>query len=313
MAAGASRYRESTTSSKDIFMKFMRVGPRYEEKPIVESNGTHYDISEIVRDIDPEFWSHDGPGAVAEALSNNSLPEVSIEGLRIGAPISAPSAVICIGQNYAAHAAESGADAPEQPIIFFKTPNTICGPFDAVGIPPQAQKFDWEVELCVVIGTEAAYLESREQARSVIGGFLVANDLSEREYQAEHSGGQWSKGKCIKDSMPLGPFLVTADAIDPQSVRISSWVNGEQRQDSNTSDMIFPVDDLVWRLSQYMQLEPGDIISTGTPEGVALSGKFPYLKPGDVSEVEIEGLGRQRQEYFQITVPEGAGAFQFRQ
>jgi 2,4-diketo-3-deoxy-L-fuconate hydrolase len=288
-------------------MEFMRIGARDQETPVVRVGDDHFDISSVVSDIDPAFWA-DGPAHVAQALEAGSLPKVDVEGQRIGAPITRPSAVICIGQNYVEHAAESGDPAPEQPIIFFKTPNTITGPYDAIGIPPRAQKFDWEVELGIVIGKQAAYLESREEALDVIGGYLAANDLSERDYQSVHSGGQWSKGKCVKDSMPLGPVLVTADAIDAHDLSLSSWVNGEPRQGSSTSDMIFPAEDIVFRLSQYMQLEPGDIISTGTPKGVALSGKFPYLVPGDVSEVEIEGLGRQRQEFFQVEVPAGVGA-----
>lgn len=288
-------------------MRLMRIGTRDAEIPVVEVGDRHYDLSGVVTDIDPAFWP-DGPAEVAAALEAGTLPEIDISGQRIGAPIARPSAVICIGQNYAAHAAESGAPAPTQPIIFLKTPNTITGPYDPIGIPPRAATFDWEVELGIVIGAQAAYLESPEAAGAVIGGYLVANDLSERDYQTVHSGGQWSKGKVVKDSMPLGPYLVTADAIDPHRLRLASWVNGEARQDSNTSDMIFPVEDIVWRLSQYMQLEPGDVISTGTPQGVALSGRFPYLEPGDVSEVEIEGLGRQRQAYHRVDAPAGTGA-----
>lgn len=288
-------------------MEFMRIGARDQETPVVRVGDDHFDISSLIADIDPSFWA-DGPAQVERALAEGSLPTIDIEGQRIGAPITRPSAVICVGQNYVEHAAESGDPAPEQPIIFFKTPNTITGPYDAIGIPPRAQKFDWEVELGIVIGKQAAYLENREDALEVIGGYLTANDLSERDYQSVHSGGQWSKGKCVKDSMPLGPVLVTADSIDAHDLALSSWVNGEPRQGSSTSDMIFPVEDIVFRLSQYMQLEPGDIISTGTPKGVALSGKFPYLVPGDVSEVEIDGLGRQRQEFFEVEVPAGVGA-----
>lgn len=288
-------------------MRLMRIGARDAEIPVVEVGDRHYDLSAVVTDIDPAFWP-DGPAEVAAALEAGTLPEIDISGQRIGAPIARTSAVICIGQNYAAHAAESGAPAPTQPIIFLKTPNTITGPYDPIGIPPRAATFDWEVELGIVIGAQAAYLESPDAAGAVIGGYLVANDLSERDYQTVHSGGQWSKGKVVKDSMPLGPYLVTADAIDPHRLRLASWVNGEPRQDSNTSDMIFPVEDIVFRLSQYMQLEPGDVISTGTPQGVALSGRFPYLEPGDVSEVEIEGLGRQRQTYHRVEAPDGTGA-----
>jgi 2-keto-4-pentenoate hydratase/2-oxohepta-3-ene-1,7-dioic acid hydratase in catechol pathway len=207
--------------------------------------------------------------------------------------------VVCIGQNYAAHAAESGSAPPARPIIFFKTPNTVAGPFDTVTIPENSEKTDWEVELGVVIGKPAAYLSSPDDAGECIAGYVTANDLSERTYQLEESGGQWSKGKCIKGYLPLGPVLVTPDEVDPSGLRLRSWVNGEPRQDSSTADMIFDVAHLVHDLSQYMELEPGDLILTGTPEGVALSGRFPYLKDGDVVELEIEGLGRQRQNYTQ--------------
>ncbi|MCQ9367119.1 fumarylacetoacetate hydrolase family protein [Brevibacterium sp. 91QC2O2] len=287
-------------------MEFLRIGEKGHETPVVHAGDKHYDISSI-GDIDGKFWA-EGPARVAAALESGSLPVIDVAGQRIGAPIAAAGSVICIGQNYAEHAAESGDNPPESPIIFFKTPNTVTGPYDAVGIPPQAQKFDWEVELCVVIGKQVEYLTNTDDALDAIAGYMVANDLSERDYQQTYSGGQWAKGKCVKDSMPVGPVLVTADAIDPHNLNLSSRVNGEPRQGSNTSDMIFPVEEIVYHLSQFMQLEPGDIISTGTPKGVALSGKFPFLAPGDVSEVEVEGLGAQKQEYFQVTVPAGAGA-----
>jgi len=283
-------------------MELLRIGPAGAEKPVVRVDGVAYDISSVAGDITPAFWA-EGPAKVRAAFEAGGLPVVDIEGQRVGAPVASVGSVICVGQNYAAHAAESGAEPPKQPIIFFKTPNTVTGPYDSIGIPPNATKFDWEVELAVVIGKQAAYLPDHAAARAVIAGYTVANDLSERDYQLAVSGGQWSKGKCVKDSMPLGPSLVTADAIDPDTLRLTSFVNGEPRQDSTTADMIFSVDELVRDLSWYMQLEPGDIISTGTPQGVALSGRFPYLAAGDVSEVEIEGLGRQRQEYFQVEVP----------
>lgn len=282
-------------------MEFMRFGPKGSEIPVLVVEGKHYAISGVIPDIDPGFWA-EGPSLVAEALSSGALPEFDPTGMRIGAPVSAAGSVICIGQNYAAHAAESGSEPPEHPIVFFKTPNTLTGPYDAVGIPPRSVKTDWEVELAIVVGRQAAYLPDLAAAREAIGGFMVVNDLSERTYQLETSGGQWSKGKCIKDFLPAGPTLVTGDAIDTSDLRLRSWVNGDPRQDSSTSDMIFSVEDIVLDLSQHMQLEPGDIICTGTPQGVALSGRFPYLSSADVSEIEITGLGKQRQEYFQIEV-----------
>lgn len=280
-------------------MEFMRIGPKGSETPVAVENGTYYSLAGIITDIDPCFWA-EGPAKVAAALAAGDLPVMDPAGMRVGSPVTRPSAIICIGQNYAAHAAESGASAPTHPIVFLKTPNTLTGPYDAVGIPPASEKTDWEVELAIVIGKPAAYLQSTEDAAAAIGGYMTVNDLSERTYQVELSGGQWSKGKCVKDFLPAGPVLRTADSIDPTDLRLRSWVNGEPRQDSSTSDMIFSVTDIVRDLSQFMQLEPGDIICTGTPEGVALSGRFPYLTDGDVTEIEIEGLGKQRQDFFQI-------------
>jgi 2-keto-4-pentenoate hydratase/2-oxohepta-3-ene-1,7-dioic acid hydratase in catechol pathway len=280
-------------------VELMRVGAKGSEKPVLKDGDAYYSLEGVVEDITPDFWLNGGPEAVAAAHAEGRLEPTSIEGLRIGAPV-VPGSVLCIGQNYAKHAAESGAEPPKHPIVFFKTPNTVTGPYDAVGLPPGSEKSDWEVELCIVIGTQAAYLNSAEEGLAAVGGYLLANDLSERAYQMEVSGGQWSKGKCVKDFMPLGPVLVTADSFDPSACGIRSWVNGEPRQDSTTADMIFSVGEIVRDLSQYMQLEPGDIISTGTPEGVAFGGKYPYLVEGDVTEVEIDGLGRQRQEYYRI-------------
>ncbi|WP_326596285.1 fumarylacetoacetate hydrolase family protein [Streptomyces brevispora] len=213
----------------------------------------------------------------------------------IGAPVARPSALLCIGQNCAAHAAESGAEPPEQPILFHKSPNTVVGPYDDVLISRGSKKTDWEVELAVVIGRRASYLDSPVDAAAHIAGYAVSNDVSERAFQLEQSGGQWYKGKSCATFNPLGPVLVTADEVgDPQQLRLTSHVNGEPRQDSSTADMIFSVAHLVHHLSQYLVLEPGDIINTGTPQGVALSGRFPYLGPDDVMEAEISGLGRQR-------------------
>jgi 2-keto-4-pentenoate hydratase/2-oxohepta-3-ene-1,7-dioic acid hydratase in catechol pathway len=238
--------------------------------------------------------------AVLDRIRAADLPELQVaEGARLGSPIARPTNVICIGMNYAAHAAESGSPPPQVPILFLKPASTVVGPHDGVDIPRRSTKTDWEVELGLVIGERALYLDSPEQARGHIAGFLVANDLSEREFQLELSGGQWSKGKASPGFTPLGPWLVTPDEVDPGQLRLRSWVNGEPRQDSSTADLIFDVDFLVWHLSQFLALEPGDVVLTGTPEGVALSGRFPYLREGDVVEVEIEGLGRQRQVFGQ--------------
>jgi 2-keto-4-pentenoate hydratase/2-oxohepta-3-ene-1,7-dioic acid hydratase in catechol pathway len=183
---------------------------------------------------------------------------------------------------------------PAEPVLFYKAANTLTGPYDEVRIPRGSQKTDWEVELAIVIGKTARYLDSPEAALACVGGYAISNDLSEREFQLERSGGQWSKGKSCEGFNPLGPWLVTADEVSPQELGLRSWVNGEVRQDSSTEDMIFSVAHLIWHLSQFTVLDPGDIINTGTPEGVGLSGRFPYLKGGDVVELEIDGLGRQR-------------------
>ena len=245
------------------------------------------------------FLAGDGIARTRRALAQAALPVVDIAGQRVGAPIVRPQAVWCIGMNYAAHAAESGAEPPSVPVLFFKTPNTVVGPYDNLHVPRGSVKTDWEVELAVVIGRRARYLDSPADAAAHIAGYTMSNDVSEREWQLEVSGGQWSKGKCCETFNPLGPALVPADELDGGAVRLRSWVNGEPRQDSTSADLIFGIDYLVWHLSQVAVLEPGDIINTGTPQGVGLSGRFPYLRAGDVVETEIEGIGRARQECVQ--------------
>lgn len=278
-------------------MKLLRRGELGYEMPLVEIDGVLYDASPI-GDFDPSFWATGGMQQLKTLAEKGRLTPVKInDNVRYGSPVARASAVICIGQNYAAHAAESGAEPPQSPIVFLKTPNTIAGPNDVVTIARGSQKTDWEVELGIIIGSTASYCDSLEEAVQHIGGYVLANDLSERTFQLEISGGQWSKGKCSPGYMPLGPWIVTADEFDPADARLRSWVNGDSRQDSRTTDMIFSCAEIVRDLSQYMQLEPGDVISTGTPQGVAVSGRFPYLKSGDMVEVEIEGLGRQRQTY----------------
>lgn len=279
-------------------MRFRRLGePGHEIPVVIDREGTAFDLSTVTADIDGAFLSGDGRERVEEALRHGSLPTVrGVESLRVGAPIVRPQAVICIGQNYAEHAAESGDVAPSIPIMFFKHPNTVVGPFDNVYRPPRSTKLDWEVELGVVIGKRARYLASPAAAAAHIAGYTVSHDVSERTWQVEESGGQWSKGKVAETFNPLGPDLVTTDEIvNAQALRLWSTVNGEPRQDSTTADMVFDVDFLVWHLSQYMVLEPGDLINTGTPQGVALSGRFAFLSPGDVVELGIDQLGVQRQ------------------
>jgi 2-keto-4-pentenoate hydratase/2-oxohepta-3-ene-1,7-dioic acid hydratase in catechol pathway len=280
-------------------MKLLRLGSLGQETPVVETDaGEFLDLTPLTRDIDGAFLASEGIARVRDSLDTPGLlsPLRGAEQLRIGAPVARPMAVLCIGQNYAAHAAESGSTPPSVPILFFKHPNTVVGPNDDVLVPPRAQKLDWEVELTVIMKKRASYLESPDVALDYVAGLTVGNDVSERAFQRDESGGQWSKGKTAATFNPLGPALVPLDEVpDVQNLHIWSKVNGEPRQDSNTADMIFSVAHLVHNLSQYLVLEPGDIINTGTPEGVAMSGRFPYLKAGDVMELGIDGLGTQRQ------------------
>ncbi|HIY65797.1 MAG TPA: fumarylacetoacetate hydrolase family protein [Candidatus Agrococcus pullicola] len=280
-------------------MRFARLGPIGQETPVALHDGRAFDIRSIASDVGAELF--DKLDDVRAALDAGTLPEITDGDLRVGAPIARPGAVVCIGMNYAAHAAESGSAPPEQPVIFFKHPNTVVGPDDDVPLPDHAKKLDWEVELALVVGKPVWMLESPEEGRAAIAGITVADDLSERTWQIEISGGQWSKGKATPGSTPLGPVLVTPDEVDIDNLRLTSSVNGEPRQESSTSDLIFDVGTIVYELSQYMQLDAGDLILTGTPEGVALSGRFPYLVDGDVVEMGIEGLGSQRHIVRRVT------------
>ena len=276
-------------------MRFMRFGEAGAEIPAVSDGTTTWDLRPLTADIDGAFLSSDGLARAEGAAASGELPELDTSGLRIGAPIARPQAVICIGMNYAAHARESGSEPPSDIVVFYKHPNTVVGPQDDILLPPGSITTDWEVELAAVIGTRARYLDSPEEALQHIAGFTVANDVSEREYQLQRSLGQWSKGKSFETFNPLGPWLVPAAEVgDGSGLGIRSRVNGEPRQDSTTSDLIFNVAEIVYRLSRFTVLEPGDLINTGTPEGVGLSGRFPYLAAGDVVEVEIDGLGAQR-------------------
>jgi 2,4-diketo-3-deoxy-L-fuconate hydrolase len=277
-------------------VKLARFGAPGAEVPAVVTNGATYDLSGLTRDLDGAFFAGGGIAAARAALDRGELPELATDGLRVGSPVARPGAVICIGMNYAAHAAESGGQPPEQPVLFLKTPNTVGGPDDPVAIPRGSTRTDWEVELGVVIGRRASYLDSPADSLAHVAGFVIADDLSERDFQLVVSGGQWSKGKCAPGFSPTGPWLVTPDEVDHRALRLRSYVNCEPRQDSSTADMVFDVEFLIHHLSQYLALEPGDLVLTGTPEGVALSGRFPYLRAGDVVELEIDGLGRQRHE-----------------
>lgn len=290
-------------------MKIMRLGDKGNEQPAVlmsseDGSERYFSLLPLTRDVDGAFLAAGGLGKIREALDAGTLPVLAeAAALRVGAPLARPGAVVGIGMNYAAHAAESGSAPPEIPVVFLKPTNTVTGPYDPAPVPPLSSKYDWEVELGIVIGREAGYLESVAEAKTCIAGYVTANDFSEREYQLPGAAGQWTKGKTLPGSTPLGPWLVPADDIDGGNLRLRSWVNGEARQDSTTSELIFDPPTLVHHCSQYMRLEPGDVILTGTPEGVGLSGRFPYLQPGDVVEVEVEGLGRQRQELYRAGQP----------
>jgi 2,4-diketo-3-deoxy-L-fuconate hydrolase len=277
-------------------MELLRLGPIGHEIPVVRHDGVCFDLRPLTDDIDPEFFAVDDVERVRNALDAGELkPLDGADEMRIGAPLTRPSAIVCVGMNYAAHAREAGAEPPERPVIFFKMPSTIAGPNDPVELPPYATKADWEVELGVVIGTRTFRAASAEDGLNSVAGYVLGNDLSERRLQIEESGGQWSKGKNLPGFTPLGPWIRPAAGVDPRDLRLRSWVNGEARQDSSTSDLIFSVGEIIFQLSQAMAFEPGDVILTGTPQGVALSGKYPYLADGDVVELELEGLGRHRQ------------------
>jgi 2-keto-4-pentenoate hydratase/2-oxohepta-3-ene-1,7-dioic acid hydratase in catechol pathway len=278
-------------------MRLMRVGARGAERPVVlDTDDRAYDITPVAPRIDGAFLAGDGLARVREALAADRLRQVDITGQRVGAPIERPGTVVCIGLNYTDHAAETGAAVPSEPVVFLKASNAVIGPHDDVLLPRGSTKTDWEVELTVVLGRVARYLESPGAAYDVIAGYAVSHDVSEREFQLER-GGQWTKGKSCETFNPLGPWLVTADEVpDPQNLGLRLWVNGRQRQNGTTKDMVFDVGHLVWYLSQFMVLEPGDVVNTGTPAGVALGRPdHPYLRAGDVVELEIDGLGRQRQ------------------
>jgi 2,4-didehydro-3-deoxy-L-rhamnonate hydrolase len=281
-------------------MRLVRFGAKGKEKPgIVTGGKTRLDLSGHFADWNSEFFAENGLQKLAEiaAALSGSLPVVP-ESERWGAPVARPGKVICIGLNYSDHAKESGMPVPAEPIVFLKASNTVVGPFDEVLIPRTSEKTDWEVELGVIIGAEARYVESVEAAASYIGGYCISHDVSERAFQLER-GGQWTKGKSCDTFNPLGPWLATPDEIaDPANLAMSLSVNGESKQRGNTSTMIFNPAYLIHYLSQFMTLEPGDLISTGTPPGVGLGFKPPqYLKAGDVVDLQIEGLGSQRQVF----------------
>lgn len=278
-------------------MKLIRFGDPGHEKPGIEDEAGHKrDVSAFGEDYDGQFLETGGIERLEEwwAKHKNSCPELPKD-VRLGPPVASPSKIVCVGLNYAQHAAESGMEVPEEPVLFFKSTTAICGPNDDLVLPKGSEKTDWEVELAVVIGKKARYARE-EVAMSHIAGYALHNDYSERAFQLE-SGGQWVKGKSCDTFAPLGPYLVTADEVsNPHNLGLWLKVNGKQMQSGNTADLIFSLPFLVHYISQFMTLLPGDIISTGTPFGVGLGLNPPrYLKPGDMVELGIDGLGSARQ------------------
>lgn len=280
-------------------MKLVRFGPKGEEKPGLLINGQRKDCSAYFSDWSPDFFQGGGLSELQSRLAEitRNLPDVTTE-TRWAAPIARPHKLICIGLNYSDHARESGLEPPSEPVVFMKATSAMAGPNDEVTIPRGSEKTDWEVELGIVIGRRALYLADEQEAADHIAGYCIVHDISERSFQLER-GGQWVKGKSCPGFNPVGPWLATPDELPSVAdLPLRLWVNGELRQNGNTSTMIFSPAHIVWYLSQYMELEAGDLISTGTPPGVGLGMKPPqYLKAGDVVELEIPGLGKQRQQF----------------
>jgi 2,4-diketo-3-deoxy-L-fuconate hydrolase len=278
-------------------MKLIRFGEIGKEKPGVLIGEKRYDVSSIVTDFNESFFEENGLEKLEKALESNPvLPEVD-PSIRLGSPVARPSKIICIGLNYIDHCKETNAPIPTEPIIFFKSTTSLCGPDDDLIIPKNSEKTDWEVELAFVVGKKASYVEEAE-ALDYVAGYALLNDYSERAFQLER-GGQWAKGKGSDTFAPLGPFLATKDEIaDVDNLKMWLTVNGKKYQDSNTLNLVFKIPYLVHYLSQFMTLLPGDIISTGTPPGVGLGIKPDpiYIKAGDVVELGIEGLGTSKQK-----------------
>ena len=278
-------------------MKLIRFGEINNEKPgVLLPDGIKIDVSKFVKDYDEHFFGNQGIEKLNNWLEKNhdSCPVIQND-VRLGPPLLRPSKIVCVGLNYSKHAKESGMDVPEEPVLFFKASSAIIGPYDSIIIPKGSEKSDWEVELAIVIGNKASYV-SEKDALSHVAGYVLHNDVSERSFQLERSG-QWVKGKSCDTFAPIGPFIATPDEIgDPNNLNLWLKLNGEQMQNSNTSDFIFNIQQVVSYISQFMTLLPGDVISTGTPFGVGLGLNPPrYLKNGDVIELGIDGLGVSKQ------------------
>jgi 2-keto-4-pentenoate hydratase/2-oxohepta-3-ene-1,7-dioic acid hydratase in catechol pathway len=277
-------------------MKLARIGPPGQERPaVLAPDGTPLDLSPLAADIDGALLAT-GLDDVRRALDAGTLEPLASADGRLGPPVANIGKVVCVGLNYADHANETGVALPTEPVLFLKTTDTVIGPNDDVLIPRASERTDYEVELAVVIGQTARYLASPADSRGCIAGFAISNDVSEREFQLDR-GGQWDKGKSCETFNPFGPWLVTADEVpDPQALGLRLWVNDELRQDGSTANMAFGVDHLIWYISQFLVLRPGDVVNTGTPAGVALGRPGGgYLRDGDVMRLEIDGLGSQRQ------------------
>lgn len=277
-------------------MKLIRFGEAGKEKPGICLDGVNYDLSGFINDYDEAFFANGGSSQLGKIIEKNKSLLKTPAGTRLGPPVARPSKIICIGLNYADHAKETGATLPPEPVIFMKATTAICGPFDDVSIPKNSVKTDWEVELAVVIEKKASYVEERD-AMNYVAGYCLHNDISEREFQLERNG-TWDKGKGCDTFAPLGPWLVTKDEIaDVNNLKLWLKVNDKTMQASTTENLIFNIPFLVSYVSGFMTLLPGDIISTGTPAGVGLGFKPPvYLKPGDVMELGIDGLGSSKQK-----------------
>ena len=283
-------------------MKLIRFGEINKEKTGIIIDDEYYDTTAFGEDYTELFFETDGLSRLQKFIESNKekLPKLPKD-IRLGSPVSRPSKIICIGLNYASHAKETKANVPAEPIIFFKSTTSLCGPYDNVVIPKKSTKTDWEVELAIVIGKKASYIDEAG-AMDYVAGYCLHNDISEREFQLERNG-QWVKGKSCDTFAPLGPFMATTDEIaNVNNLRLWLTVNGKTMQDGNTADFIFKIPFLVSYISQFMTLLPGDVISTGTPAGVGLGMNPPvYLKEGDVMELCIEGLGTSRQPVISYT------------
>ncbi len=295
---------DSSADKEGKLVRLVRFGPAGQERPGVlhEDESTILDVSSLIGDFGPDFFATDGLAALAAAFSGgtDALPTVAVDDVRLGPPVSRPHKLLCIGLNFADHAAESGLDVPAEPVLFMKATNTIVGPHDDVFIPRGSTKTDWEVELGLVIGSSARYLEDEAAGWDCIAGYVLSNDVSERAFQIER-GGQWTKGKSSETFNPLGPWFVSRDEIkDPMALGMWLDVNDAPRQRGSTATMVFSPGYIVWYLSHFLVLEPGDVINTGTPPGVGMGMKPPtYLRDGDVVQLGIDGLGVQRQVFRQ--------------